>query len=135
VVTGLARALSPWIPRFGPSPYVCFVRKHQSGYELARKLDITFDALWRFNPNFTDLEEVWGGQLLLVPQSFFAPRDPWEDLAHEFTLTPWRARAEDFVYYPQRDEYLDHTWEPPQSTELKPNSEPIRLRSGEWSAM
>ncbi|HEY3739588.1 MAG TPA: M15 family metallopeptidase [Bryobacteraceae bacterium] len=99
-------------------PYVCFVRKQQSGYELCRELGITMDTLWRYNPEVPDFESVWGGQLLLVPHATWPSQRPWEDSAGSYSLTPWHARAEDFTIYPQKDRCLDPHWEPPRSTVL-----------------
>jgi hypothetical protein len=104
---------------------VCFVRRHQSGPELARKLGVSFESLWRNNPHLRDLEQVWGGQVLLVSSQgmHHGPQSKaWENTENDFSLVPWRYRDEDFPTYPAVDDFLDHTWEPPTSHELKPIS-------------
>jgi len=121
VISGLGTALKQIL--FGSTrtkPFVCFIKKHQSGYELARKLGITIDTLWKCNPNVPDFDSVWGGQLLLVPQHALPDRGPWEDKESDLALTRWPARVEDFPVYPQKDDFLDSHWEPPRSTELTP---------------
>ncbi|MCX6624101.1 MAG: hypothetical protein NTY38_24165 [Acidobacteria bacterium] len=50
-----------------PGLQVCFVRKMQSGFELARKLGVSIEVLRRHNPQILTFDDVIGTELLLVP--------------------------------------------------------------------
>lgn len=103
-----------------PNLQVCFVRRHQSGYELARKLKTNLEELWRLNPHIADVNSVWGGELLLVSRYQFRRPTPWELANEDFVLQDWPWGREDFANYPCKDDFLDRNWTPPHSPGLTP---------------
>src|SRR6266852_6754189 len=113
----LARRMAPLLDK--ALYHVCFVRKQQSGGDLAWKLGVGINDLWMCNPHMSSIETVWRGEVLLVPQRLFRPALPWRDVSHDFTLAHWPRRVEDFPTYPRKDDFLDGAWEPPVPQNLK----------------
>jgi hypothetical protein len=119
----LLQALSRWTRR-GVS--VCFVRRYCKSAEMMYWLRINLEDLRRHNPGMEAVDEMYGGQVLLIPNRV-SPADVPPDLC---VLKPWAFRVEDFRTFPRKDSLKDPHWDPP-----RPSFEPIvgtRAKEATW---